>query len=110
MDIEGYEVPLFRSWPELMGQDNPNDAGVALPMQLLVEIHYKTGFQDLWFEGQTSKWEPFISPAQLVELQRHLIQMGYAVVERDDNRMCPHCTELTLVRTRCPPPQAVSAR
>ena len=57
----------------------------------------------LWKPGQTRKDQAFTvkSPADVVALQRHLLRMGYAVVERDDSRQCPHCTELTLVRTRC---------
>ena len=109
MDIEGYEVPIFRSWPELTDANalNTKNNGLlaSLPMQLLVEIHYKTTFQDLWKPGQTSMWDRFLTPVDLVELQRHLIKMGYAVVERDDNRACKHCTELTLVRMQCPPAQ-----
>jgi hypothetical protein len=38
----------------------------------------------------------------VVQLQAHLLRMGYVVVERDDNMECPHCTELTLIRSRCP--------
>jgi hypothetical protein len=28
--------------------------------------------------------------------------MGYVVTNRDDNKKCKHCTELTLLRARCP--------
>ena len=38
----------------------------------------------------------------MVELQDHLLHMGYIVVVRDDNQRCRHCTELTLLRVRCP--------
>ena len=38
----------------------------------------------------------------LVHLQQHFLRMGYVVSNRDDNRRCRHCTELTLVRARCP--------
>lgn len=99
MDIEGWEWPLFEAWPALANNSGPNQ--VALPMQLLVEIHYRTGFTELWKPGQKNKKIPFKDPPDMVELQRHFLRMGYVVVERDDNHMCPHCTELTLVRMRC---------
>jgi hypothetical protein len=36
VDIEGWEFPLFESWPEL---SLPKDSeGILLPMQLLVEV------------------------------------------------------------------------
>lgn len=28
----------------------------------------------------------------------HLANMGYAIVSREDNVLCPHCSELTLLR------------
>ena len=33
--------------------------------------------------------------------------MGYVTVNRDNNRRCHHCTELTLVRARCPEVKSV---
>ena len=41
-------------------------------------------------------------PPEMVELQAHLLRMGYVVVERDDNMACLGCTELTLIRAGCP--------
>ena len=38
----------------------------------------------------------------MIQLQTHLLRMGYATVIRSDNRMCAHCTELTLIRIKCP--------
>mmetsp|Transcript_8004 Transcript_8004/g.11646 ORF Transcript_8004/g.11646 Transcript_8004/m.11646 type:complete len:358 (+) Transcript_8004:34-1107(+) len=101
MDIEGYEWPIFESWPEL--SDNETDSiGFVLPMQILVEIHYQTGdFPDLFRPGQTHWRQDFKLPEELVRLQAHLLRMGYAVVAHDDNRACPHCTELTLMRFKC---------
>ena len=67
-------------------------------MQVLVEVHYQTHMPELsWHRRVTWKWSN-----DMVNLQKHFIKMGYAVVVRDDNRQCPHCTELTLVRMRCP--------
>mmetsp|Transcript_8003 Transcript_8003/g.11644 ORF Transcript_8003/g.11644 Transcript_8003/m.11644 type:complete len:357 (+) Transcript_8003:34-1104(+) len=102
MDIEGYEWPIFESWPEL--SDNEADSiGFVLPMQILVEIHYRTQFSDLFQSNQTLGHRVVYLklPEELVRLQAHLLRMGYAVVVRDDNRACQHCTELTLMRFRC---------
>eukprot|EP00586_Coscinodiscus_wailesii_P016340 CAMPEP_0172519692 /NCGR_PEP_ID=MMETSP1066-20121228/291567_1 /TAXON_ID=671091 /ORGANISM="Coscinodiscus wailesii, Strain CCMP2513" /LENGTH=258 /DNA_ID=CAMNT_0013302325 /DNA_START=509 /DNA_END=1285 /DNA_ORIENTATION=+ len=95
MDVEGFEWGLFESWPVL---SSPLARYFQLPMQILVEVHYKTQFPEL----QTSVTGPFPkSPIDLVNLQVHLLRMGYAVVIRDDNMACPHCTELTLLRIKC---------
>jgi len=101
IDIEGYEWPMFEAWPELKAIQAPEDSAF-LPMQVLVEIHYRTSFRDLWKPNQTDFRQAFKSPFDVVELQRHLLNIGYAVIERDDNRLCNCCTELTLLRTRCP--------
>jgi Caenorhabditis protein of unknown function, DUF268/Methyltransferase domain len=97
MDIEGYEWPLFESWPQLLDSNSPD---LVLPFQILVEIHYRTQFADLLNPGETDESE-FRCGRDMVNLQAHLLHMGYIVVERDDNQYCPHCTELTLVRARC---------
>jgi Methyltransferase FkbM domain len=44
VDIEGFEWPLFESWPELT--DRGADK-LVLPMQIAVEIHYQTQFSVL---------------------------------------------------------------
>lgn len=38
----------------------------------------------------------------LVHLQQHFLRMGYVVVHREDNPWYVECTELTLIRARCP--------
>jgi hypothetical protein len=45
---------------------------------------------------------PAKKPWEMVELQEMLLRMGYIVIIRDDNVLCPQCTELTLLRVRCP--------
>jgi hypothetical protein len=99
MDIEGYEWPIFESWPELSDTNQASD--MVLPMQVLVEIHYITQMEDLWPPGQNLYHKDFKSSEDLVKLQEHLLKTGYAVAVRDDNRSCFHCTELTLVRYQC---------
>jgi len=103
MDIEGYEWPLFESWPEL-SHGQASNTMANLPMQVLVEIHYKTQMTDLILpsvgeRGKSGRW--FKDEIDLVELQQHLLRTGYVVAHRDDNRMCRHCTELTLLRHKC---------
>jgi len=97
MDIEGYEWPLFESWPLLSEKRAPT---TVLPMQILVEVHYKTQMTELAVNAK----KDFKFSNDMIHLQDRFLKMGYAVVVRDDNRFCPHCTELTLVRIRCPPP------
>ena len=97
-DIEGYEWPIFNSWPEL--SDVTSSAQFVYPMQILVEIHYRTQFPELRLPQQKAV-DDFRSAEDLVMLQAHLLKMGYAVIFRDDNRHCKHCTELTLFRFQC---------
>ncbi|KAL7579073.1 hypothetical protein ACA910_019110 [Epithemia clementina (nom. ined.)] len=95
VDIEGYELNMFHSWPILA--DFQASEQILLPMQIAVEIHYVTQFKDLH-----GGLDPFKTATELLELQTHLMRMGYIVTVRDDNPKCPHCTELTLLRVRCP--------
>ena len=95
VDIEGYEWPLLQSWPEL---DAINAPTTVLPMQVLVEVHYQSQFQEL----AVTKHADFKFATDMISLQAHLLRMGYAVIVRDDNKRCLHCSELTLVRIRCP--------
>lgn len=103
IDIEGYEWPLLESWPEL-ADEHAKD--VILPMQILVEVHYQTQFDEL--RPNLGKRSDFRFARDMVNLQAHLLRIGYVVVERDDNRRCPHCTELTLLRARCPTVQSTA--
>lgn len=97
IDTEGWEWPLFESWPLLSDRDA--SSSILLPMQILVEVHFKTKFPELQkVKGETQ----FKSAADLVHLNERFIRMGYAVVSRKNNPFCGHCSELTLVRLRCP--------
>jgi hypothetical protein len=101
MDIEGYEWPIFESWPELA--DKNVSEQTLLPMQILVEVHYHTLFQDLWKHYNVSGSTGYFRlPPDFVTFQAHLLKIGYVVVIRDDNKYCGHCTELTLLRVGCP--------
>jgi hypothetical protein len=95
VDIEGFEWPMFNLWPDLTDMSAPTS---VLPMQILVEVHYQTQMTDL---ARSSRYD-FKYTNDMINLQSHFLKMGYAVVKRDDNKACKHCTELTLVRIRCP--------
>jgi len=95
MDIEGYEFPLLQNWPH---RDYKAYDTTVLPMQVLVEVHYITHMTELSSHRKLD-WK---FSTDMINLQEHLLKMGYVVVVRDDNKRCPHCTELTLVRVRCP--------
>jgi len=80
IDIEGYEWGVFENFVSLRN----------LPMQVLVEIHWLAPF-----------WGSYKSEADIVTLAEKLLDMGYVVVQRDDNNRCRFCTELTLLRLFC---------
>ena len=93
MGIEGFKFPLLNSWPELAYRKESSK--VFLPVQILIEVHYQTVFPNL-------DMKDFMTATDPLEMQRHLMHMGYVAIVRDDNRLCPHCTELELIRVRCP--------
>jgi hypothetical protein len=95
IDIEGYEFPMFQAWPN---RNHKTYDTAVLPMQVLVEVHYQTHMPELSGHRKIN-WK---FSTDMINLQEHLLKMGYAVINRDDNRRCFHCTELTLVRIRCP--------
>ena len=94
MDIEGFEWPVMYHWHDLF--DIRGDTSV-LPMQIVVEIHYRTQMKDL-----SATRGDFKNAQDMVQLQSHLLKMGYATIINDLNPYCTHCTELTLMRIRCP--------
>jgi len=95
MDIEGFEHGLFMSWGVLGDETEPLQ---VLPMQILVELHYRTGMKELAPHHRMD----FLNEVDLWELQTHLLRMGYATIVRDNNRRCLACSELTILRFRCP--------
>jgi Methyltransferase domain len=107
-DIEGYEWSLLESWwdQHQLEQNGTSRNVVVLPHQIMMEVHYKTQFAELRPPG-TSHRRAFKSPDDMVYFHEKLLRIGYIVIERDDNRRCPHCTELTLVRARCPSSSAL---
>lgn len=106
MDIEGFEWGVFDGFShhhqhEQEEGNRPKADGsfmeLVLPMQILVEVHYKTHFKEL-FHDRRADWK---FEEDMISLARQLFQMGYIVIKHDDNRACKHCVELTLVRAYC---------
>lgn len=71
------------------------EAGVALPEQISFELHYNTQMNDLDWYGREA------TAGEIAMLARSLYEAGYRLISREDNKLCPHCTELTVVRTLC---------
>jgi hypothetical protein len=72
------------------------ETGVSLPEQISFEFHYLTQMDGLdWWARQKTAGE-------IALLARKLYDAGYRVISREDNPQCPHCSEFTLVRFRCP--------
>jgi hypothetical protein len=85
MDIEGYEWGVFDEFASLKD----------LPMQILVEVHYRP-IPELAYLKKNWKVE-----VNIVDLAAQLLDLGYIIAKRDDNRLCRHCSELTLLRVFC---------
>ena len=87
LDIEGWEWPIF----------DIESTHANMPMQLLMEVHFdeRQGVRGVIHD------QPMKSFADIDRFQRRLVGLGYAIVKRDDNPACMHCTELTLMRISC---------
>ncbi len=85
---EGYEYDVFE---EIL-----NSKDVNLPEQISFEIHYKTQMEGQdWFGRERTAGEMALFSLRLYEA-------GYCMISREDNRFCPHCSELTVVHFQCP--------
>ena len=96
MDIEGYEYDVMASWKA--------SSADALPSQIAMEIHYLGiyhGTED--FENKESDnnliWPPHImGVSDLALFVSHMANMGYSIVSKEDNPICPHCSEYLFQR------------
>ena len=102
MDVEGYEIPMFKSW--WVGNET-----AKMPAQIVVEIHYATyrnfaakikhNYMNVYNPDQSPDKRSMIQNApELLLLNQILLEMGYVVVSKDDNPLCYHCTEVVLIR------------
>ena len=85
---EGFEYKLFN---QLVNSDD-----IPLPEQISFEVHWRTQMQTLSWQGRQK------TAGELALLSTQLYHAGYRVISREDNVRCKHCTELTVVRFRCP--------
>jgi hypothetical protein len=93
MDVEGWEVPIIRSWA-----DTPE---TKFPRQILLELHWISQFLEVPVPNKERSYASnlleVLTPTETVDFGRLLLKMGYVTAERDDNEMCGHCSELTLI-------------
>jgi hypothetical protein len=91
MDIEGYEYAALRSmWR----------SGVLLPLQISLELHYHL----LTVPAQTTHtaMQRLLSAGELALFAREWLDVGqYLLIDRNDNPLCPVCTEIVLMRFAC---------
>ena len=95
IDIEGWE---WVALPQVLNMTG--DRGRILPRQIAVEVHLAT-HQRYDVPGFVSKGARAVLPRhqeQLRELRRSMEAAGYALVDRNDNPWCGHCSELLFVR------------
>ena len=88
MDIEGFE------WSVLSTLASPSTP--FLPDTLSMELHWKTQFPELSWYGRNRDGN------ELAAFIDYLFSRGgYVLVDRNDNRKCPHCSEIVLARLAC---------
>jgi hypothetical protein len=90
MDIEGHEFSVIESL--YRGALSSTHLAKLLPFQISFELHY-VGSYDVWEKGLT------VGEISLLWVQ--LADLGYVVVSREDNRLCDHCSEYTVVKAFC---------
>jgi hypothetical protein len=87
MDIEGYEFPVMISIV---------NSGVQLPLQIAMELHLER-----WEKGR-GVFDRRVNSLELYSFASFLYRFGgYYLIDRNDNRNCPHCTELVLAKLDC---------
>lgn len=91
MDIEGGEFDVFSGWSE-------SDA--KLPLQVSFELHYADLFA---MKAGVGSWgREKLSSLHLTILFAHITNLGYAIVFKEDNPGCQHCSEFTILRIQLP--------
>jgi len=84
MDIEGYEFQVLK---------NIIDTGINLPDEIAFEVHYDTDIAAL---NPTNQYK---SSAELAVFFEYMYRSGqYLLIDRRDNHLCLHCTELLMGR------------
>jgi hypothetical protein len=93
MDIDGFE---YRVLDGLFSRALLGHAGAlsSLPDQISFELHHL-----VLLEGWTQPSR--LSAGHLILFWERLLHLGYMPVSREDNPLCPHCSEFTVVRAFC---------
>eukprot|EP00300_Choanocystis_sp_HF-7_P034606 c4746_g1_i1.p1 GENE.c4746_g1_i1~~c4746_g1_i1.p1 ORF type:complete len:350 (-),score=52.10 c4746_g1_i1:87-1067(-) len=98
MDIEGFEYDVMATW----GQEGSH---LALPVQVVFEVHVysiygRTPFHNNAEAGsQVLMFPPEDVPILALPLLfTHLGQLGYGIVNREQNPLCPSCMEYTIYK------------
>jgi hypothetical protein len=92
MDIEGYEYDVIASWT----------GSRALPRQMAVELHYAGIYYGTNDYNNIASNQNLLWPLRSLGLSdlslfvSHIVDMGYSIVSKEDNPLCPHCSELTF--------------
>jgi hypothetical protein len=86
MDIEGYEYEVLES---ILASTSERE----WPLQVSLELHYETQMKALaWHSRQKT-------PAEVALFIKILFDNArYFVIDRRDNSLCPHCSEIVLMR------------
>ena len=92
MDIEGHEFSVVEGMYRLALA--PGSKAI-LPAQISFEQHYFTG-------GLSEEWgKSGLSAGDMALLWVQLTDLGYIVVSRENNPVCPQCVEFTVARAFC---------
>jgi hypothetical protein len=107
-DIEGFEFAVVETlWRGALLGGGSGDAADAeamrarlrlLPEQVTFEVHALTDSPHLVWGSPVGKPEQYLSVGDMLTLWVQLTDIGYTVISRENNAVCPHCCEFTLVR------------
>ena len=87
IDIEGYEFPVIQSIIK---------SGKQLPLQIAMEIHL------IRMEKGKYREDYHVPSIELYSFINLLYKYGgYYLIDRRDNFLCPHCSEVLLARLDC---------
>eukprot|EP00457_Paulinella_chromatophora_P009984 gb/GEZN01010068.1/.p1 GENE.gb/GEZN01010068.1/~~gb/GEZN01010068.1/.p1 ORF type:complete len:311 (+),score=5.28 gb/GEZN01010068.1/:177-1109(+) len=84
IDVEGFEWDVVRSF---RSSHEP-------PVQIAMELHYQSQMPQVSWHNRLKT-----SP-EIAMLMKYLHELNYFIVNRRDNILCPHCSEILLVNLR----------
>ena len=93
MDIEGWEWEIL---PTLLASGQAH----LLPLQIAVEVHAQT-YRPALKVGPKSFWRTK-TPGEVAALMAKVFAMGFVLIDRRDNALCQHCTEIVLYNLCAP--------